>query len=100
MIDPNETSIVGEWLLVDNQLVADSLCSRIENLVAGYLERLAVSPDGWSTLYRDPSDGRLWEHYYPKSELHGGGPPTLKVIDKRNAMRKYRVEAGSVGSSF
>ena len=43
---------------------SDAGAGRIESLVRNSLVRLGVSADGWETLYRDPVDGRLWEHTF------------------------------------
>lgn len=34
----------------------------------------------WTVLYQDPQDKRYWEFHYPEGELHGGGPPSLRVL--------------------
>jgi len=44
------------------------------------------------TLYRDPDDGRYWERTYPQSELHGGGPPELRVLATEDARQKYGAQ--------
>ena len=89
---PSENLIVGEWSIEKGHLFPDAVCSRIENLVSGYLSKLSSSEDfgDWEILYRDKNDNRLWEKYYPKSELHGGGPPSLRVISEGEARRKYK----------
>lgn len=91
MIEPSESSIVGAWIVVNGRVVSDDACRRIESLIAGPLQQVASSPDGWSNLYRDPSDGRLWEHTYPQGHLHGGGPPALACLGPAEAERKYGV---------
>ena len=63
--------------------------SRIAWLTATALTRIAQSADGWDTLYRDPADGRYWEHTYPQSELHGGGPPRLACVALDAVRSKY-----------
>ena len=93
MSDPGETSLVGRWVVSGNGVAGDETCRRIRSLVASHLVELARTPDGWSALYRDPTDGRLWEHSYPQSELHGGGPPALVCITARQAKDAYGVEA-------
>jgi hypothetical protein len=89
MIKPNETCVVGHWLVADGQVVGDQGCFRIEELIADHLDHVAHSPDGWSSLYRDPLDGRLWERTYPQGQSHGGGPPSLVVVTQEQAFAKY-----------
>ena len=93
MLKPSETSLIGQWLSHDGQVVADESCRRIRNLVAEHLIQVARSPDGWSSLYRDPADGRLWEHTYPESGLHGGGPPALMWLSPKQALARYGIGA-------
>jgi hypothetical protein len=73
--------------------VADISSQRIEWLTTTVLEKIAISKDygAWETLFRDPDDGRLWERTYPEGHLQGGGPPTLKIIDKEQAKKKYDI---------
>jgi Immunity protein 27 len=42
-------------------------------------------------LYVDPSDSRYWELIYPDSQLHGGGPPTLRNLSEAAARKKYGI---------
>ncbi|PSQ82866.1 MAG: hypothetical protein BRD44_06480 [Bacteroidetes bacterium QS_7_67_15] len=56
-------------------------------------ERLGASDGGWSILYRDPADERLWELTYPQGHLHGGGPPLLRVVSEEEAAEKYGARA-------
>jgi hypothetical protein len=89
MIEENEVEIVGSWEMKDGRMVEDAACQRIRELVATELQQVAVSEDGWEKLYRDQRDGRLWEWFYPQSELHGGGPPALRVVSPETAEQKY-----------
>lgn len=89
---PDETVIEGRWLSVGGHVVADPAAKRIETLIREHLHRIAMSPDGWSALFRDPDDGRLWERAYPHSEMHGGGPPKLEIISADAARLRYRIE--------
>jgi hypothetical protein len=89
----SQTSLVGHWIHEDGRVRPDETCRRIEELISGPLERCARSPDGWSTLYRDPSDGRLWLHYFPHSEGHGGGPPALRVMPPEEARTVFGIDA-------
>jgi hypothetical protein len=88
-IEPNESDLKGQWLLVDGKLVKDEVSKRIEALVEKYLTRVRADKSGWNTLFRDPSDGRFWELTYSNSEMHGGGPPRLSAIDKSLVAEKY-----------
>jgi hypothetical protein len=88
-IIPSESIIKGAWLHINGTTQADDNCRRIETLIATELQELAKDKSGWDTLYQDPQDGRLWELLYPESELHGGGPPTLQVIELSQAKAKY-----------
>lgn len=70
---------------------SSGLSAVIEWLVSSYLTQLAVTPDGWSSLFRDPADGRIWELTYPSGGMHGGGPPSLALLSRAEAERRYRV---------
>ena len=89
MIGPDETEIVGEWIVYEGEVQGDESCQRIHTLTKCYLEKLGSDQTGWETLYRDPGDGRLWERSYPQSEMHGGGPPTLRIVDREQIATKY-----------
>ncbi len=90
-IPAGENEIIGGLILVNGRLVADEQSCRIRELTKTSLECLATSEDGWERLYRAPDDGRYWELFYPHSEMHGGGPPGLRVIPRATAVRKYRL---------
>ena len=60
----DEVELRGGWTVGGANVRADAVCERIEWLLASRLERLATDASGWETLYRDPRDGRLWEHTY------------------------------------
>ncbi len=85
----NETILIGEWKSVAGKLVADDVCTRINDLIAHHLVKIAESDTGWEILYLDPLDGRLWELSYPESNLQGGGPPMLKCVPKGEAYSRY-----------
>ena len=91
-IKPTETKIIGSWVLEDSKISADSNCERVNQLTENYLILIADDESNWETLYRDPVDGRFWERTYPQSELHGGGPPSLIIIEEGDANKKYQVE--------
>lgn len=72
-------------------IIDDPSNARIHWLINDYFTKLTDSADGWSTLYRDPSDNRLWELSHPESELHGGGRPRLAVADAAVARMRYGI---------
>jgi len=90
-LQPHEIDIVGKWTFDGNATHQDTVCSRIEYLTTDALQKLAVSRQygAWETLFRDPTDGRLWERTYPQGELQGGGPPRLSVISEKTPREKY-----------
>ena len=90
---PDELDLVGQWLDTGSRVVADSVAARIQWLVSERLEQVAVDGTGWETLFRDPSDGRLWERTYPHGGWHGGGPPRLTHLSREQAARKYQLPA-------
>ena len=89
MLNANEVSLVGEWLFDAGKVIGALVCQRIEQLVANHLVERARSADGWSTLYQDPADGRLWEHTYLQGHLQGGGPPALTCVAPAYAHSRY-----------
>lgn len=90
-LQPHETDLVGKWIAEGGKVRADSTCERIKQLVAHSLQQVATDKSGWDVLYRDPLDGRYWEHTYPHGEMHGGGPPRLSVIGAEQARAKYQL---------
>ena len=89
MIRPDETELVGRWENIGGSVRADAVANRINDLTQTYLMRISVSENGWEKLYRDPVDLRLWELTYPQSEMHGGGPPRLRLLSLEEAQKKY-----------
>lgn len=90
-IRPDETEIRGSWTQSGREFVADDRCRRVDQLLSTHLEKVGHDASGWDTLYRDPADGRYWELVYPQSELHGGGPPTLRTVSPDEARSKYGI---------
>jgi hypothetical protein len=85
----DEKLLVGTWRDLGGRTEPDLTCDRIQWLLSERLERIAADESGWFTLWRDDRDGRLWELSYPQSELHGGGPPQLALLDRGVARLKY-----------
>ena len=88
-LQPDEAYLEGRWTRIDGKPTADDVAQRIVWLTKDVLKEIAVDESGWDTLFVDPADGRLWERTYLHSEYHGGGPPTLQLIGRSEAMRKY-----------
>ncbi len=88
-IRPDETEIVGHWIETPGGVEGDEACNRVHHLIEHHLKRLAIADAGWSALYRDPGDGRLWEFTYPQGHLHAGGPPALFQMSEAGAQEKY-----------
>ncbi len=59
----------------------DETCLRIRLAIETDLRQVAKSNDGWETFYQDQGDGRYWALSYPQSQMHGGGPPLLRLVD-------------------
>jgi Cu2+-containing amine oxidase len=88
-IAPNELEIVGSRMMVNGRMIEDNASRRITHLIKNELEQIANTKDVWEKLYRDPRDGRYWELVNPQSEMQGGGPPALQVIERQSARQKY-----------
>jgi len=72
-------------------MVPDASLIRIHTMVATKFEKIADGGGGWETLFRERTDGRLWERFYPSGEIHGGGPESLRRIDMASAEQKYAI---------
>ena len=88
-LEPYESELIAGSEVRDGREVPDDAAMRIRWLTKFHLRKLGSADGGWSILYRDPTDGRLWEKTYPESSLHGGGPVVLRVIGHDEAVRHY-----------
>lgn len=88
---PAERELVGG--IEADPVRFDAVALRILHLVEHELEHLANDSSGWQSLFRDPRDGRLWERSYDSSHMHGGGPPSLRVLDAHTAAERYGFES-------
>lgn len=90
VLGPEESTLIGQWVVDGGSIRKDAVAERIEALVRGHLIEVATTDAGsWEVLYRNPADDRLWELTYPQGEMHGGGPPALTLVSADNAARKY-----------
>ena len=90
-IKPHEKEIIGHHFLYKGKMVADDFCARVEELIENYLEFICKDASGWDVLYRDPIDGRYWERIYLQSELHGGGPASLRIVNGQRLKETFGV---------
>lgn len=88
-LSSDETSLIGHWVLEKGKVIEDSVATRIQLLINNRLKKITTADLGWSNLFVDPQDNRFWELYYPHSEMHGGGPPALRLISAKDAIEKY-----------
>lgn len=81
-LQPEETELIGEWVSGPHGVRGNEACDRIQWLIAGVIRYVGVDEKsgGWDKLYKDPDDGRYWLLSYPKSYMHGGGPPSLRCL--------------------
>ena len=91
LLEPHESLLIGNWNEKKGKVVADDVCRRIEALVREHLEKVAAREGGWTVLFKDPNDGRLWELSYPQGELQGGGPPRLALLSPESARELYNL---------
>jgi len=90
-IASTETLIEGDWEVANGRMIPNAAVKRIRSLISDELTKIAVSSNGWETLYQDPRDGRYWELMFLHGEMHGGGPESLRWIDGHTARQKYRM---------
>jgi len=85
---PDESELFGLTADGERDIATQT---RIESLTRDQLVQLADTDGGWSVLYRDPQDERLWELTYPQSEMHGGGPARLAVVSRDEVASRYKI---------
>jgi hypothetical protein len=92
-LNEDESELVGSWVEIDGRMVGDAATGRIDRLIVQGLTKVGTASEGWELLYQDPRNGRYWELTYPLSYMHGGGPPTLRVLKNEVAQRKYGLNS-------
>lgn len=55
------------------------------------LVEIGRSDSGWSVLYLDKKDGSYWELNYPDSDRHGSEVPSMKLLSRDDAAKKYKM---------
>ena len=91
-LKPEETVLRGFWLDLGSAIVPDAVWERIDLLTEESLLLLATDENGRDKLFRDPSDGRLWELTRVAPQMKDGGPPLLSAIGLPEATHKYRLD--------
>jgi len=91
LIQPGETVLQGLWIDLGSRMEKDVSWQRIEWLVSEHFEELACLEDSQDCLYRDPTDGRLWELFPVRPELGEQSPPHLAVIAPQTAAERFGV---------
>jgi hypothetical protein len=82
--------LMGRWVVdPKGNVVADELEEQIQEIVRDHLTRIGDRENGWTTLYRNPSDGSYWELTFPESQLQGGGPSKLTRIAADHIRKLY-----------
>ncbi len=84
----DETDIFGARI---NQRGIDNdpdVSDRVRRIISN-LTKIGSIDGGWSELYHDPRDNRLWEMTRPFSGWHGGGPFRLTWISPGYAAQRY-----------
>lgn len=89
-LKPYEILLEGRWNFVEGKIIRDEVSKRIEWLVAEVLRKIGVDESGWEYLYLDEEDGRQWILFYADSQRHGGGPPSLRLMNE-SERGKYQI---------
>jgi hypothetical protein len=87
----DETELRGSWSFINNEMIADEICERIESLVSSQLIFICDDNGGWRKLFQDPDDYRYWELSFPESYLHGGGAPLLRNLQIEEAKLIFNI---------
>jgi hypothetical protein len=90
---PEESDLVGAWIVINGRMEGDTTCKRIDWLLQHHLRKIATDPKsgGWTTLFQDPNDGRFWERTFPHGEMQGGGPHRLALLSTDEVRIRYQL---------
>jgi len=72
-----------KWSFENGQIVRGGDAALIDDMLATKLVRVRTDQGGWTVIYRHRQTGRLWELSHPRSEMHGGGPRRLRLLQDR-----------------
>jgi hypothetical protein len=70
------------WYAEDGKVIAREDAAAIDEMLATKLEEVRTEEGGWVVIFRHRDTNQLWELSYPQSELHGGGPRRLRLVDE------------------
>jgi hypothetical protein len=78
---------VGNYSVVNGQVVESDDLKEISTLLDKRLVRVAYDPSNWTTLYQDKSENSWWLLSYEQPEIQGGGIKVLEEIAQDQAMK-------------
>jgi len=82
-------TILSKWLMVGRRVEGDQASNIIEHLIEGHFILVGERSGHWVRLYLDPTNGFYWEHSYPHSGMHGGGPAALRQLSQKEVQDLY-----------
>jgi hypothetical protein len=91
---PEENELRGFWIDLGSSMIPDASWERITFLTEEHLDLVATGENGTDKLYRDPTDGRLWELTRVAPQMKDGGPPRLTRLNADEAEKKYGKVVG------
>jgi Immunity protein 27 len=94
-LQPDETVLNGQLLVVNNCLIGDATQQRIDWLIEYNLTSLTLrQPESpCASLYQDDTDMRFWELSYPQPipGKHFSGPKQLRNLKSKEMIDKYNL---------
>jgi hypothetical protein len=85
----SSNELMGNWIVDQSgRVVGDEAEQQIRELI-GRFTRLGERACGWTTLYRNPSDGSFWERTFPRGAMQGGGPAKLTRLTTKQVSELY-----------
>ncbi|MEM1223525.1 MAG: Imm27 family immunity protein [Verrucomicrobiota bacterium] len=56
-----------------------------------HLQQIKVDDVEWKILHRNPKTGQYWKEWFPRSHMHGGGPPEFVKISDAEAREEFGI---------